>query len=329
MRVPIRIAIVSVFTGLLMWSWLTPRSEVQVIAHSIDEVESLALSDDELRYRKKEEQLENAGNVYPLKDPPEALVQTPLKVLEKDGVMELADLGILLRKVPFSKPIDNRSSLYFSETEITNAMFSIYLANTGQYRDDAELEAAAKLGVISTASASVHILDRNSLWRNGKIPDGRADHPVTLLTIRQAVEFCRWLTTAAKLSGTFRLPFAEEWLSAAHGTKRKYPWGDDERAYLSKTTRPVKSRLDLRTPEGLFEMWGNVQEFVLSRSDGYGGQVEEREIPFITKWVGESFRFGKQDSESAPPRTKYWGYTHSRKTRSDEWGFRVVFVPNE
>jgi len=23
----------------------------------------------------------------------------------------------------------------------------------------------------------------------------------------------------------------------------------------------------------------------------------------------------------------YWGYTHSRNSRSDEWGFRIVFVP--
>ena len=29
----------------------------------------------------------------------------------------------------------------------------------------------------------------------------------------------------------------------------------------------------------------------------------------------------------AQPRQDYWGYTHGTDDRSDQWGFRVVFVP--
>jgi formylglycine-generating enzyme required for sulfatase activity len=173
----------------------------------------------------------------------------------------------------------------------------------------------------------IHIHDPAALWRNGDFPKGRGDHPVSFVTIDEATKFCKWLDARYKLPGSFRLPIQDEWLFAAYGTDRKFPWGDVEREYTGKSTEPVKSRPELRTPDGIYGIWGNVSELVLSRSNGYGGRIDHKDEPWITKWLGEGYRIEEIRGEAVKPRQDYWGYTHSAYSRSDEWGFRIVFVP--
>jgi hypothetical protein len=45
------------------------------------------------------------------------------------------------------------------------------------------------------------------------------------------------------------------------------------------------------------------------------------------QWIGESYEASVIRGFAAQPRQDDWGYTHSRKSRSDKWGFRIVFVP--
>jgi formylglycine-generating enzyme required for sulfatase activity len=150
---------------------------------------------------------------------------------------------------------------------------------------------------------------------------------VSFVSIEQAREFCRWLTSRRPFDGVFRLPTEDEWLFAAYSADRRYPWGDEVKSHTAQSTAPVRSRPDLRTPDGLYGMWGNVSELVLSPSDGYGGTIKDKYSPFITKWLGESFEASLIRGQPVRPRQDYWGYTHSLKSRSDQWGFRVVFVP--
>ena len=42
----------------------------------------------------------------------------------------LTDLGIVLRKVNFQKPIDKQTAIFFSDTEVTNEAFAAYLNDT-------------------------------------------------------------------------------------------------------------------------------------------------------------------------------------------------------
>lgn len=89
---------------------------------------------------------------------------------------------------------------------------------------------------------------------------GRAFFPVTLITREGAQAYAAW-------SGK-RLPTEYEWEAAARGLEaRLYPWGNDpvdtDRAnfdYRIGHTTPVGTYEAGRTPEGLYDMAGNVWE---------------------------------------------------------------------
>lgn len=171
-------------------------------------------------------------NLYP-REKPDDTPRMPPQVVRQDEVLELTDLNLVLRKVNLigaDVPV-----LFFSETEITNAMYAAYLADTQRWRDDTAVERAAAQPTGSTASPSLQIADRAALWRNGAIPAKRDDHPVSLITIVEAMQFCKWMDGRYKLDGSFRLPTSAEWLFAAYGPDRKYPWGDEVRDVTGKS----------------------------------------------------------------------------------------------
>ena len=94
------------------------------------------------------------------------------------------------------------------------------------------------------------------------------DQPVIYVSYEDAVRYCRWLKE--KTGEDYRLPTEVEWeFAAGGGGKRKYPWGDEEpdpkranywESMVGKTT-PVNSYPLGMTPEGLFDMAGNVWEW--------------------------------------------------------------------
>jgi len=104
-------------------------------------------------------------------------------------------------------------------------------------------------------------------WHNGFFPRGHADYPVVYVSLEDARAYAEW---AGK-----RLPTEEEWQFAAQGIEgRRYSWGDvwQPNAYNHGQfggTTPVKQFEQGRTPEGIYDLCGNVWEWTESeRSDG-------------------------------------------------------------
>lgn len=105
-------------------------------------------------------------------------------------------------------------------------------------------------------------------WRDGKIPEGKEDHPVVNVTVEDARAYCKWAGG--------RLPTVEEWRWAAQGRDwdQEYVWGDDfedRRANLrSEGTVAVGSFPGGKSRDGIYNMAGNVGEWV---EDGETGEA--------------------------------------------------------
>jgi toxoflavin biosynthesis protein ToxD len=112
------------------------------------------------------------------------------------------------------------------------------------------------------------------VWRDGRPPDGREDHPVVLVSWSDAVRYCAW--RGALHGEKRRLPTADEFEKAARGASgMAYPWGNVFEADKLNSavqgpgdTTPVGTYPAGASPFGLLDMAGNVLHWTATPASG-------------------------------------------------------------
>ncbi|MEW2547619.1 SUMF1/EgtB/PvdO family nonheme iron enzyme [Streptomyces sp. NPDC047002] len=119
--------------------------------------------------------------------------------------------------------------------------------------------------------------DRPATWYLGAYPHERANHPVAGVRPESADAYAVWLTE--RTGHPWRLPAEAEWEYAAKGSEGKsFPWGEAFDARLANTretgihtTSPVGAFPAGRSPFGVLDMGGNVEEYVADDYVPYPG----------------------------------------------------------
>ncbi len=129
---------------------------------------------------------------------------------------------------------------------------------------------------------------------NYSVVPGRENYPVTYVTHEAALAY------AESVGKT--LPTEEMWERAARGVNgRRYPWGDKDitpqkanyNFYYGGTT-PVGSFPEGATPEGIYDLSGNVKEWTNSKFRPYPGGK-----PFEHRWIAFWY-------DPVPESPEYW-----------------------
>jgi formylglycine-generating enzyme required for sulfatase activity len=150
--------------------------------------------------------------------------------------------------------------------------------------------------------------DRPEWWEKERFGIARPNYPVVGVSWYEASAFCRWLTQHLNDGCAYRLPSEAEWEYAARGTARRiYPWGDAEPDAERANFKRIYDGASAvgcfprgATPEGVFDLAGNVWEWTCSEyrpypydpDDGRETGDEPAEKRFTTRggsWLNRPF----------------------------------------
>ena len=183
---------------------------------------------------------------------------------------------------------------------VANSQYKIFMNETGRPQPYITPEAYQRQGFLAHPYDKV----KEFLWKKGLFPPGRNDHPVTLVSVDDAVSYCAWI--GKKTARKSRLPTEVEWEKAARGTDgRIFPWGNEwNPEYLNSgdrfgATTPVSRFPQGRSPYGLYDMAGNVFEWTASQWNKKNGVLKGCSWDDLPGTCRAAIRHGR------PPQSKH------------------------
>jgi formylglycine-generating enzyme required for sulfatase activity len=164
---------------------------------------------------------------------------------------------------------------------------------------------------------------RNSFRRAGYRDDPTfANYPVMGVTWNQANAYCTWAGQ--------RLPTEAEWEFAASGPENfTWPWGNEFDASLSAAssldTEPVDEFPEGASPFNVYNMAGNVNEWVQDRFDGnfYANSPENNPVN-LDSGSSQIYRGGSFDNSNGAFFATSRRYVVSANTFDVDIGFRCA-----
>ena len=103
---------------------------------------------------------------------------------------------------------------------ITNALYARFVTETGYRAPDVDKKTWSSYGLNAPYKKT-----RRYAWQDKKPPKGRSQHPVVLISLKDAQAFARWLSK--KTGQKWQLPTEKQWEKAARGKQGLiFPWGN-------------------------------------------------------------------------------------------------------
>jgi toxoflavin biosynthesis protein ToxD len=104
---------------------------------------------------------------------------------------------------------------------VTHADYQVFIRATGHAAPTLTEQEYRSHGFSSPAYSDI----KPYFWRGDRYPEGKGDHPVVLVSQKDAIAYSRW--KSKQDAYTYRLPSADEWEKAARGKDGRYfPWGN-------------------------------------------------------------------------------------------------------